>query len=299
MSISEIHTTTLGQALTELENLAAEDDVGFRGHSNVEWRLCSTLSRFTTVTSENWHMLNDELLKHFMSGLASVGQLPSTMKDRRGRLEFARHYGVPSPLIDLSLSPYVAIFFAFNGIRRDYQNAAAEVVVYAVRFRGLAHAWAQLCAHGDSVLFAQHYDRFLYERNPLFVRAYPKYTLKLIRFPASWNTKMQRQMGMFLYDSLDYAMLKKRDLEEFISDVKESALGPGSTKTSSTLTKVYIPKSIVRDVFVRLELMGMTGARLLDGHEGAAADVYNSSNYNRKTGYAWDLEVDPPDDTEL
>jgi hypothetical protein len=297
MSTSEIHTKTLSSALTELETLASEEDVGFRGHSSVEWRLCSTLARFATVTSENWDILPDHLLSHFMSSLASVGRLPSIIKDRRSRLEFGRHYGVPSPLIDFSLSPYVAIFFAFNGIRRDYQNEGAEVVIYAVRFKGLAQAWARLSAGRDSTLNARHYNAFLYERSPLFEHGYPPYSLKLIRFPASWNTRMQRQMGMFLYDTLDYAALKKRDLEDFISDIKESA-GLGGTEPLSTLTKIFIPKSIVRDVFVRLELMGMTEVRLLDDHEGAAADVYNSFNYNRKTGYAWDLEIDRPDYTK-
>jgi|GEM_PF-1429846 len=34
MSISEIHTKTLNDALVALENLAGENDVGFRGCSN-------------------------------------------------------------------------------------------------------------------------------------------------------------------------------------------------------------------------------------------------------------------------
>src|SRR5258708_1834100 len=162
MSISEIHTKTLSHALTELDSLASEEYVGFRGHSNVEWRLCSTLSRFTTIAHQSWDMLPDALLSHFMSGLASVG-LPSTTMDRRGRLEFGRHYGVPSPLIDFSHSPYVALFFAFNGIRPDPRHPDAEVVVYALRFRDLAHAWARRCAGTDSKMYSEHFNAFLYE----------------------------------------------------------------------------------------------------------------------------------------
>jgi hypothetical protein len=300
MSISEIHTKTFSEALLALENLALEDDVGFRGHSNVDWRLCSTLSRFTTIAHQNWDVLPDMLLSHFMVGLASVGKLPSLMNDRRSRLEFGRHYAVPSPLIDFTLSPYVALFFAFNGVRADPSKKDGEVVVYGIRFQGLAHGWARICSAANLDLYDKYYREFLYERNPLFVNSYPAYSLKLIRFPASWNTRMLRQMGMFVYDTLDYSMLEKCDLEDLIGDIKEPGVAVGGKVLPSpaTLSKVFIPKSIVREVFERLELMGMTGVRLLDDHEGAAADVYNSYNYNRKTGYAWNLEMEPPDDTK-
>jgi hypothetical protein len=298
MSISEVHTKTLAEALTSLEALAASnDDVGFRGHSNAKWRLRSTLARFTTIAHQAWDIVLDDLLSHFMSGLASVGRLPSIGTDRRAWLEYGRHYGVPSPLIDFTFSPYVALFFAFNGIRSDPKNANSEVVIYALDFRGLAHAWAQLCASLNRERYTEEYQAFFREQKPLFPHGYPADILKFIRFPASWNTRMQRQMGMFLYDSLDYTLSKKRDLEQFIDDIKEAA-GPDGKKTP-TLTKIFIPKSIARDVFVRLELMGTTGVRLLDDHEGAAADVYNSYNYNRKSGFAWDLMLDPPDDTKV
>jgi FRG domain len=298
MSIAEVHTKTLAEALTHLEDLASNDYVGFRGHSNVEWRLCSTLSRFTTIARENWDILPDLLLSHFMSALASVGQLPQANMDRRGRLEYGRHYGVPSPLIDFTFSPYVALFFAFNGVRPDANNKDAEVVIYTLNFQALAQAWALSCDSLDIQHSAKHYDAFLHEKNPLFPNGYPAHTLKLILFPASWNRRMQRQMGMFLYDTLNYLMMRKADLEEFIKDIKEPAESNGAN-APKTLTKVFIPKSIARDVFTRLDLMGMTGARLLDDHEGAAADVYNSYNYNRKSGYNWDLVMDPPDDTKM
>jgi hypothetical protein len=101
---------------------------------------------------------------------------------------------------------------------------------------------------------------------------------------------MQRQIGAFLYDKLDH---KGADLEGYIDKLRE----PDNSDIPA-LTKVFIRKSIAREVFGRRELMGMTGARLLDDHVGAAADVYNGYNYNRITG-TWDLRMPPPDDTKL
>ena len=67
------------------------------------------------------------MIDHFIVKLASIGiPLPFDKHDRRGRLEFARHYGVPSPLIDFSYSPYVALFFAFKSLTR---NSANDIMV--------------------------------------------------------------------------------------------------------------------------------------------------------------------------
>src|ERR1700730_6624507 len=147
MSIHTIHTTTPQDAFGALEHLASGGGgIIFRGHSNVDWRLCSTLSRFTTIRYEAWDTLIDELLLQFFDGLASVGQLPTSvdLNDRLSRLEYGRHYGVPSPLIDFTYSPYVATFFAFNGTRPNRENPTEEVVVYALSVAELAFHWASL-----------------------------------------------------------------------------------------------------------------------------------------------------------
>jgi hypothetical protein len=73
------------------------------------------------------------------------------------------------------------------------------------------------------------------------------------------------------------------------------ALPPSVPLTKNVmLTKVIIPHKFGREIFERLELMGITAAHLFDSHEGAAADVINGYNYGRKTGYAWDIVVPPP-----
>jgi hypothetical protein len=45
--------------------------------------------------------------------------------------------------------------------------------------------------------------------------------------------------------------------------------------------------------------MGINATRLYDDHDGAAADVRNTYNYNRKMGYSWDLRMPAPDDTKV
>ena len=101
---------------------------------------------------------------------------------------------------------------------------------------------------------------------------------------------MQRQLGVFLYDTLNYAQVGFKDLEAYL-DQPEVPSEPPTGKV--ILTKVTIPHKIVSEVFQRLDLMGVSASHLYDSHEGAAADVINAYNYGRKTGYAWDVAVKP------
>jgi hypothetical protein len=100
---------------------------------------------------------------------------------------------------------------------------------------------------------------------------------------------MLRQLGVFIYDSLQYGTepLPFRDLEDFI----EKGVDPDDAegKPNVTLHKIVIPNGAAPEIFERLELMGIDGTRLYDNHEGAVADVKNSYVFNRKTGYAHDI----------
>src|SRR4051812_46242823 len=112
---------TADHAFQELHTLARNQNVAFGGHRCASWRLQSTLRRHAPSTDPDlWDI--DGMLNHFWVRLRSVGEkLPFPRSDRRAMLEYARHYGLPSPLIDFSQSPYVALFFALNGVRP--QNA--------------------------------------------------------------------------------------------------------------------------------------------------------------------------------
>jgi hypothetical protein len=118
MTISIRRVRTAGGAFSFLESLSRKD-VRFRGQRNHAWRLKSTLARhLASPFSSTTTYTIDEMIDQFIVTLNSIGIDPPFVNyDRRGRLEFARHYGVPSPLIDFSHSPYVALFFAFNGAR--------------------------------------------------------------------------------------------------------------------------------------------------------------------------------------
>jgi hypothetical protein len=298
MTVKQIYVRTADGAFQILEQLAKNGNICFRGHRDAGWRLESTLARHRKVppTPRTTHEI-DEMISHFIVNLALIGfPLPfDDKRDRRGRLEFARHHGVPSPLIDFSLSPYVALFFAFNGVR-PLEAKGERAAIYCLNVFALAGVWATQCARQleESISapeFNNHHRRFLYNREEPFVNGYESGIVQYFNMPASWNRRMQRQHGVFLYDTLNYELAGYADLEAYLGQSEVPGLDE-----KVMLTKVLIPHKVGREIFERLELMGITATHLYDSPEGAALDVINAYNYGRKTGRAWDVGVLPGDD---
>jgi hypothetical protein len=99
---------------------------------------------------------------------------------------------------------------------------------------------------------------------------------------------MRRQHGCFLYDSLAYGGPGLKDLEDFLSQSEVTSEPPID---AIMLTKVLILKKLGREVWERLDAMNISGTYLYDDHEGAAVDVINEYNYDRKSGRVWDLKL--------
>lgn len=123
-------------------------DVLFRGQSDSNWQLGTTLER-TAGTGAQWSLFNyfDAIHKAYPPIAAHTGRtwdLPNWIdyhewahKRRDFRfygkwlayefMAYLRHHGFPSPLLDWSLSPFVAAFFAF----RAQHGEADRVAIYA------------------------------------------------------------------------------------------------------------------------------------------------------------------------
>jgi hypothetical protein len=280
----------LPKLLAELEAFAlANEQIVFRGHQQASWRIESTYARYTTTPHRSWDSSIDEMLSHFVSNALMVGIVPFALTDRRARLEYGRHHGVPTPVVDYTYSPYVALYFAFSGLQYRHGSAPADAAVYALDLCNLGTCWARLVARSGD--FDNDFRAFMLEVPHFFQHGYPAPDLKFVPFCASWNTRMRNQLGCFIYDTLDYSTFGQSDFEGWVNSFGEPDGRP-------TLVKFLVPHAEAGNVFSRLELMNITGAKLLD-REGLALDVRNSYNYNRKTGFAWDLEMQPPDDTKM
>lgn len=284
--------TSLDGLLRQLEDMASQNNTNsfvFRGHQNWRWRLESTFDRYSgTKLPENRAHAFEHLIEQFAVRLTQLGDERLITESRRGRLEYARHCGIPSPLIDFTRSPYVALWFAYNGVRGG-TNPDEFVAILALDWNMMGVGFQRLCEAQDWKEGVRHafatlpMDLFRWENPKFFDGGYPP-LLKFIPFAASWNKRMQRQQGCFLYDGLDYERLAVSSLQELIEETEHFQF-----KDHDVLTKFLVPYSLAREVFERLELTGISGAYLFDDVSGVAADVYNTINYQSRLG-SWDVK---------
>lgn len=85
----------------------------FRGHAGAAWPLTSALERADSVdpAADEWRMID-----HFRrrASLYLPPQLHLGDDDLFGWMALMQHYGAPTRLLDVTLSPYVAAFFALE-----------------------------------------------------------------------------------------------------------------------------------------------------------------------------------------
>ena len=306
MSIECQYFDDAAAAFHFIDNLAlVKRDFIFRGHTKECYKLTTTLNRHRKVPHEAWSSDIDEIINKFRVGLTKL-EIPPLESDRRiDWLEYARHHGVPTPILDFSYSPYIALFFAFNGVRKNLGSIEKEYsVIYALNIRQMAWIWATLFLNPkdkyDEAMERRH--SFLYPAIDLFKDGFPDHWMQFIPSPGKHNFRMHRQQGTFLLDTLNYDDLNTKTLEELIEKHKEPKihLRNGEVeKAESTLYKIFINRECATYCFAKLELMGINSGFLYMNADGVAQDVINSYNFNSKAGYLKDVRFPPPDDTKI
>lgn len=290
-------------AFSYLESLAHHHDtIVFRGHANQAYRLVNTWQRHRSIPHEPWQTDIDETLNAYKVGLEKLGLESFDHTSRFEAMEHARHHGVPTPCLDFSYSPYVALFFAFNSIRVPRGKKQKYSVVYALNIKQLAKERAKYLypPRENENEFYGHFHSFQWPPDDFFDNGFPAGSLQFIPFPGRKNKRMQRQLGCLLYDTLWYAHMGHQDLEDYIGSITETQVhDQGVTRAGDPiLTKVLINQKAASEVFERLELMNFTAANLYGSEEGVALDVKNAYNYNPKFSYLRDIKMPHLDDTK-
>jgi len=105
------------------DNTYADDNENFvfRGHADANWHLVSTLNRL--INSARASGAKSESIEKFVA--KHLKRFRAEIKGRRGsnppKLDtddevwaLGQHYGLATPLLDWTNSPYIALFFAFD-----------------------------------------------------------------------------------------------------------------------------------------------------------------------------------------
>lgn len=94
----------------------------FRGHADAEWKLETTLERFTKKPrwpQEQYYKTIRDMRPAVISMTGKHWDIPEFEDGKLAPsgyefMIYLRHHGFPSPLLDWTRSPYVAAFFAFQ-----------------------------------------------------------------------------------------------------------------------------------------------------------------------------------------
>lgn len=114
-------------------------DFLFRGQANSEWKLKTTLERYSkrNYSFESYNHLIARIKSSIESFTGKTWDFEDYSFDKKERpsppnyqfMSYLRHLGFPSPLLDWTRSSYVAAYFAFNKVEKRIVISSVFIVI--------------------------------------------------------------------------------------------------------------------------------------------------------------------------
>jgi hypothetical protein len=206
-----------------------DEDIWFRGQSDIDWTLSPGILRLTKNTSES------SLLTRFKQSAAML--INKSTKDDFDWLFLMQHYGVPTRLLDWSESPLAALYFAVQDELNDSKDGALWLLK-PTELNKIANI-----STSEKNFIPSFDDEELENYSVKTLSQNPRNKLAPIATIATRNsTRIQAQLGVFTIHHLD-----DKPIEDFC--------------TNSEVIKLKIPatsKSKLREELSLLEVNKFT-----------------------------------------
>ncbi len=220
-------------------------DLLFRGQTNASWALETTLERWAgtdilllrhfadlsliheeveSLTSQRWEIPTYSGFEEELSSDVLRYPIPGQLYEF---LVYLRHHGFPSPLLDWTVSPYIAAYFAFRTAKPNRPVAIYAYQEYAGRGKG---GWAEdprICHLGRHV------------------RTHPRHYLQQSQYTVSIEGNREELKYCPHERAFEASLFKKQDL----------------------LWKFTLPSELRAEVLRYLHLHNMTAYSLLGSEE--------------------------------
>lgn len=204
----------------------------FRGHGSNQFRLMTTFHRTGRSRLERYcGGVLPEFNLHAEALMAMRIDLNSK-DDYSMMLGLAQHHGLPTPLLDWTLSPYIAAFFAFSDAieNRETRQSHTHVRIYGLR--------------GAAV------ERL---SPPVVILPYIAPYIAFLQISPRSNPRLYAQQGRFLVTNV-------AELEAFLVHHQEAG--------NSYFAAADVPIECAKDALQDLKFMGLTAATLFPGLDG-------------------------------
>jgi hypothetical protein len=259
----------------EFYQLVASDFLGspayvFRGQADARWKVESSLDRWERLHSKRTNrppVSRHVHLRAFRQAIRAISPVALQKEDDALSWALAQHHGLRTPLLDWSLSPFVALYFAFEHrfIREDDRFYEPEVrAVFALSASAIARGRGAESKRG---IFPQVYS----PSGPV-------------------SQRLLAQSSLFLM------MPEKGSLEEFVSerraDLPNDASSQEGNHSQPTLKKICMRGDGRRECLKVLNKMNINRLTLFPDLDGAARYINDlwELDFDSALGYFEDSE---------
>ncbi|SOD99786.1 FRG domain-containing protein [Spirosoma fluviale] len=254
-----------------LENLIKREDFIFRGCPEAKYKIYNSAQRYYIGNELYKQVKAEDMNKHYTEFISNLieecknwnNSTVSNLLLNSGingnncipYLSFMQHYGVPTPLIDFTYDPYVALFFAIDG--ETYKPSDVEIdnyfsLYYTFQSMGAFAGW-QATFDEKFKNNALTYDELSY--NEMQILTPKRAELGIIN-----NTNIINQKGLFFYNN-DPTLPLEENYLEFIQYLKKE-MGEDKMKefaiTETLLNCINFHKSLIPYIKKKLDDLGIT-----------------------------------------
>jgi hypothetical protein len=253
----------------------------YRGHEKSDYSLHTTLDRYAGARKRQ---AEDITLREFRRRMHQYLPAQSIPRDDLETLALMQHFGVPTRLLDVTRSPYIALYFAVRDVLKATDAAVWAFYCTNMRTVSLKRVFSAYPDLGKRI--GRFYDpRLAFAQNELLAKLFmadavfsdpdepqslTHHEIVLDVEPFAMNPSLTVQQGLFLVSGSP-----TKTFEDTLVSVLEEIEGPIRVTAGSepSATKIVIPARLRAPLMRHLEKMGITAATMVGGLEGFAVSL--------------------------